>query len=69
MSPEFDRRAFRDLSYGIGDCENRGAHSHNRHHELNLGLGEAVRIWAMGIQQRVFELVTEVLGCWGLSEA
>jgi glycogen phosphorylase len=24
----------------IGDCENCGAHSHNRHHELSLGFGE-----------------------------
>jgi hypothetical protein len=28
-----------NAKYGIGDCENRGAHSHNHHHELNLGLG------------------------------
>jgi transposase len=26
--------------YVIGDCENCGAHSHNRHHELSLGFGE-----------------------------
>jgi len=24
-------------SFGVGDCENRTAHSHNRHHELSLG--------------------------------
>ena len=23
--------------YVVGDCENRTAHSHNRHHELSLG--------------------------------
>jgi hypothetical protein len=44
-------RASKDCIYVIGDCENRAAHSHNRHHELRLGLGgESVRFWAMGIQ-------------------
>jgi len=28
------------MGYGIGDCENRAAPSHNRHHELSPGLGE-----------------------------
>jgi len=32
------QQALRD-SYEIGDCENRAAHSHNRHHELSLDFG------------------------------
>jgi len=30
------KTAFR---YPVGDCENRGAHSHNRQDELSLGFG------------------------------
>jgi hypothetical protein len=30
---------WRNFGYEIGDCEDRAAHSHNRHHELSLGFG------------------------------
>jgi len=30
-------RGRKNSRYVVGDCENRTAHSHNRHHELSLG--------------------------------
>jgi hypothetical protein len=32
---------FTVTAYVVGDCENRAAHSHNRHHELSLGFGRS----------------------------
>ena len=32
----------------VGDCENRTAHSHNRHHELSLGLGGVGAVFSYG---------------------
>jgi hypothetical protein len=34
--------------YVIGDCENRAAHSHNRHHELSLGFGGVGTVFRYG---------------------
>jgi len=29
-----------EIGYEIGDCEDRAAHSHNRHHELSRGVSK-----------------------------
>jgi|GEM_PF-5234167 hypothetical protein len=34
--------------YVVGDCENRAAHSHNRHHELSLGFGGVGMVFSYG---------------------
>ena len=42
--------------YAVGDCENCGAHSHNRHHELSLGFGGISPVLGYGVS---------IKGVWG----
>jgi hypothetical protein len=49
-------RMGKKLRYVIGDCENRGAHSHNRHHELSLGFGGISTVLGYGVS---------IKGVWG----
>jgi len=55
--------------YVVGDCENRGAHSHNRHHELSLGFGGISPVLGYGDSIKAVWVGDGGFGGWGVIEA